>query len=55
MKALSVIFYAIGAILLIISCFTSGVAVTWWLGGSAVAALILGCVFQYRRKLDTLS
>ena len=54
MKTLSVIFYVIGAGLLIASCFTTGVAVTWWLGGFAVASLIAGCVFQYnsssRRK-----
>lgn len=47
MKALSIIFYAIGAILLIISCFTTGVTATWWLGGIAVVALIAGCIFQY--------
>ncbi len=47
MKALSIISYAIGAILLIISCFTTGVAVTWRVGGIAVAFLIAGCVFQF--------
>lgn len=47
MKALSIIFYIIGSVLLIISCFTSGVTVTWILGGIAVVALILGCVFQF--------
>lgn len=47
MKALSIIFYAIGFILLIISCFTPSVSVTWWLGGFAVVALIIGCIFQY--------
>lgn len=48
MKGLSIAFYVIGAILLIISCFTTGVTVTWVLGGIAVVALILGCVFQYQ-------
>ncbi len=47
MKTLSIIFYAIGFILLIISCFTSSIPVTWWLGGLAVVALIVGCVFQF--------
>lgn len=50
MKALSIIFYIIGSGLLIASCFTTGVALTWWLGGFAVAALILGCVFQYNAR-----
>lgn len=47
MKALSIICYAIGCILLIISCFTTSVAATWWLGGIAVVFLIGGCVFQF--------
>ncbi len=47
MKTWSIICYAIGSILLIISCFTTGVALTWWLGGGAVLLLILGCVFQF--------
>lgn len=47
MKALSILFYAIGCILLLISCFTASVATTWWLGGFAVVALIIGCVFQF--------
>ena len=47
MKTLAVIFYIIGAGLLIASCFTTGLALTWWLGGFAVASLIAGCVFQY--------
>lgn len=47
MKALSIISYVIGSILLIISCFTTGVALTWWLGGIAVLFLIIGCVFQF--------
>ncbi|MDE6078302.1 MAG: hypothetical protein K2G29_11285 [Muribaculaceae bacterium] len=47
MKTLSIIFYAIGFILLIISCFTTSIAVTWWLGGCAVVALIVGCVCQF--------
>ncbi len=47
MKTLSYIFYAIGSLLLIISCFTVSVAATWWLGGAAIASLIIGCVCQY--------
>ena len=47
MKTLAVIFYIIGCGLLIASCFTTGIALTWWLGGFAVASLIAGCVFQY--------
>lgn len=47
MKTLSVIFYIIGSLLLIISCFTTGVALTWWLGGIAVVCLIAGCIFQF--------
>ena len=34
MKTLSIIFYIIGSILLIVSCFTTSISVTWWLGGS---------------------
>lgn len=48
MKTLSIIFYVIGSILLIISCFTTSVTATWWLGGIAVVALIVGCVFQFQ-------
>ncbi|MDE6810985.1 MAG: hypothetical protein K2J15_01400 [Muribaculaceae bacterium] len=47
MKTLSILFYVIGSILLIVSCFVQSVAATWWLGGSAVLALILGCVCQF--------
>lgn len=47
MKTLAIILYVIGSGLLIASCFTTGVALTWWLGGFAVAALIAGCVCQY--------
>ena len=47
MKTLSIVCYIIGSILLILSCFTSSVAVTWWLGGIAVVALIAGCVCQF--------
>lgn len=47
MKTLSIICYAIGSILFIVSCFTTSVTLTWWLGGSAVLFLILGCIFQY--------
>lgn len=47
MKTLSIICYVIGSILLIVSCFVSSVAATWWLGGIAVVFLIVGCIFQY--------
>lgn len=47
MKTLAIIFYIIGCGLLIASCFTTGVALTWWLGGAAVVSLIIGCVCQY--------
>lgn len=47
MKALSIISYIIGSILLIVSCFTTGVTLTWWLGGIAVFFLIIGCIFQF--------
>lgn len=47
MKTLSLVSYIIGSILLIISCFTTGLTVTWILGGVAVICLIMGCVFQF--------
>lgn len=47
MKAFSIVFYILGSILLIVSCFVSSVAATWWFGGSAVVALIIGCICQY--------
>ena len=47
MKTLSIISYAIGCILLTISCFTLSITLTWWLGGIAVVFLIGGCVFQF--------
>lgn len=52
MKSLSIIFYAVGAVLLIISCFTTGVTVTWILGGLALIFLIVGCVFQYKVNVN---
>lgn len=52
MKTISIICYVIGSILLIISCFTTGVAATWWLGGIAVVFLIGGCVFQFNSNKD---
>ncbi|MBD5203324.1 MAG: hypothetical protein HDS82_00405 [Bacteroidales bacterium] len=54
MKALSIISYVIGSILLIISCFTTGVTLTWWLGGISVAFLIAGCIFQFQTTKDTI-
>lgn len=53
MKILSIIFYIIGSILLIISCFTASVSVTWWLGGIAVVSLIAGCIFQFNATSDS--
>lgn len=50
MKTLSILFYAIGAILLIISCFMNSEAATWWIGGIAVIFLIGGCVCQFTTK-----
>lgn len=50
MKTWSIILYVIGSILLVISCFTTGVAATWWFGGSAVVALIVGCILQYNSE-----
>lgn len=47
MKTLSIICYAIGCILLMISCFTVSISLTWWLGGIAVLFLIGGCVSQF--------
>lgn len=52
MKTLSIIFYIIGSILLIISCFTTSVSLTWWLGGIAVVCLIGGCIFQFNSSRD---
>lgn len=48
MKALSVIFYIIGSALLIVSCFTTSIALIWWFGAFAVGTLICGCIFQYK-------
>lgn len=47
MKTLSIVSYIVGSILLIVSCFTTGVTVTWILGGLAVVFLVVGCVFQF--------
>ncbi|MDE6084626.1 MAG: hypothetical protein K2G11_09060 [Muribaculaceae bacterium] len=52
MKTLSIISYAIGSIILIISCFTTGVTTTWILGGFAILFLILGCIFQFNSKSE---
>lgn len=52
MKALSIISYIIGSILLIASCFTTSISVTWWLGGIAVLFLIVGCIFQFNSTHD---
>ncbi len=50
MKALAIIFYALGVCLLVASCFTTGTELTWWLGGGAILVLIVGCVLQYNIK-----
>lgn len=50
MRTLSIISYVIGSILLIVSCFTSGLTITWCVGGAAVAFLIIGCVLQFNSK-----
>lgn len=50
MKTLAIIAYIIGACLLVASCFTTGVALTWWLGGAAIVLLVLGAVFQFNIK-----
>lgn len=50
MKTLSNISYVLGAILLIISCFVTTIAATWWLGGIAIVLLIIGAIFQYNYK-----
>ncbi len=47
MKTLSIVSYIIGSILLIVSCFTAGVTVTWILGALAIVLLIVGCVCQF--------
>lgn len=47
MKTLSILAYIIGSGLLIASCFTTGVTLTWVLGGCAVVALIIGCILQF--------
>ncbi|MDE6019187.1 MAG: hypothetical protein K2G85_10285 [Muribaculaceae bacterium] len=53
MKTLSIICYAIGCILLMISCFTVSISLTWWLGGTAVVFLIGGCIFQFNVVKET--
>lgn len=50
MKALAIFFYIIGASFLIASCFTTGHALSWWLGGAAIISLFIGCVLQYNAK-----
>ena len=45
MRTLSIIAYAIGSILLIASCFTTGFTVTWCEGGAAVAFLVIGLFY----------
>lgn len=47
MKKMSVISYIVGSLLLLISCFTLNITLTWWLGAFAVLFLTLGCIFQF--------
>lgn len=47
MKTLSILFYIIGSVLLVTSCFVTSISADWWLGGAAVVALIIGCIFQF--------
>lgn len=57
MKALTVIFYVIGACLLAASCFTTGGALSWWLGGGGIVLILIGCVLQFnykKREVDSL-
>lgn len=50
MKTISILAYFLGSILLIASCFTSSLALTWCFGAAAVVSLIVGCVFQFNSK-----
>lgn len=53
MKTLSILFYIIGSILLVSSCFVTNAAADWWLGGAAVIALIIGCICQFNNNRTT--
>lgn len=55
MRTLSVILYVIGSALLIASCFTASLALTWWFGVIAVAFLVVGCVLQFKRAPQYVS
>lgn len=48
MRTLSIIFYIIGSIMLIVSCFFTNITATWIIGGISVVFLILGCIFQFK-------
>ena len=48
MKTFALISYFLGIMLLTISCFTTGIATTWWLGGCSVAFLAICCILQYQ-------
>lgn len=50
MKTLSVIAYIIGSLILIASCFTASISLTWWLGAIALVFLIAGCILQFNSK-----
>lgn len=51
MKTLSIIVYAIGSILLMISCFIESITLTWWFGGFSILFLIIGCVFLFSSNM----
>lgn len=50
MKTLAIIFYIIGIGLLAASCFTTGMTITWWLGGAAIVTIIIGAILQFSLK-----
>lgn len=54
MKSLAIISYIIGSVLLIVSCFTTAVTITWVIGGLAVLFLIVGCVLQFQINKNTM-
>lgn len=46
MKSLSIISYTTGGLILLISCFTTGLVATWITSCMGLAILIFGCVTQ---------
>lgn len=47
MEKMSITAYILGSIMLIVSCFTPSVTLTWLFGALAVAFLIVGCILQF--------